>query len=209
MTAPQTRYALAQQAGSDVLRRALLDVASQLLTTAGPQALTMRRLAKEAGCSTTVLYTMFGGKDGLADGLYREGFERLRRRLDAIDPDLPPLERLAAAAAAYRENALTESAYYGVMFAQTIPGYTPGAESRSVARASLATLTQIVADGLASGDLADGGADEIAELLWAAAHGTVSLELAGFLAGPGATERFSVLTRAAMTPFITHALPPR
>jgi len=30
------------------------------------------------GCSTTDLYTAFGSKDGLADALFREGFERLR-----------------------------------------------------------------------------------------------------------------------------------
>jgi AcrR family transcriptional regulator len=35
----------------------------------GPDALTMRRIAAEAGSSTTVLYTMFGGKAGIAEAL--------------------------------------------------------------------------------------------------------------------------------------------
>src|SRR5918997_4582806 len=84
----------ARQHGQDTLHRALLDTASQLLADEGPQALTMRRVAASAGCSTTVLYGAFGSKDGLADALYREGFERLARRLAEAeaavdDPDNP------------------------------------------------------------------------------------------------------------------------
>lgn len=45
---------------------------SRLLTQEGSAALTLRRVATDAGCSTTVLYTMFGGKDGPAEALYRE-----------------------------------------------------------------------------------------------------------------------------------------
>jgi AcrR family transcriptional regulator len=62
------------------------------------------------GCSTTVLFTMFGGKEGLADALYREGFERLTRRLERV-PDEDPLARLGALGHAYRANALAERAY--------------------------------------------------------------------------------------------------
>jgi AcrR family transcriptional regulator len=77
-------YELAQQQGQDVLRRTLLDVASRLLVGEDPQALTMRRVAATVGCSTTVLYTAFGSKDGLAEALFLEGFQRLRRRLEAV-----------------------------------------------------------------------------------------------------------------------------
>ena len=64
-----TAYARARDRGSETLRRALLDTASRLLVKEGPQALTMRRVAAAAGCSTTVLYTVFGGKNGIAEGL--------------------------------------------------------------------------------------------------------------------------------------------
>jgi AcrR family transcriptional regulator len=79
------------------------------------------------GCSTTVLYTMFGGKEGLADALSREGFERLRCRLDRV-PDEDPLARLRALAHAYRANALAERAYYRVMFQRPSPA--PGRRRR-------------------------------------------------------------------------------
>src|SRR5688572_18117224 len=100
-----TPYAQAQAERTATLRRLLLDAASQLLLAEGPQALTMRRIAGEVGCSTTVLYTLFGDKHGLANALYLEGFARLRQRLEAVERGDDPLAYLGALGRAYRENA--------------------------------------------------------------------------------------------------------
>ena len=96
-TEARSPYELAQRQGQDVLRRTLLDAASRLLVAEGPQALTMRRVAAAVGCSTTVLYTAFGSKDGLADALFLEGFQRLRRRLEAVPSGGDPLARSSIA----------------------------------------------------------------------------------------------------------------
>src|SRR5881628_2840728 len=99
-------YERARDRGSDALRRALLDTASRLLVKEGPQALTMRRVAAAAGCSTTVLYTTFGSKNGIAEALYREGFARFGRKLAIVQREMDPLARLIALGEAYRDNAL-------------------------------------------------------------------------------------------------------
>ncbi|MFG1926591.1 TetR/AcrR family transcriptional regulator [Cryptosporangium sp. NPDC048952] len=184
-----TPYRRAQAAGHDALRRTVLDAASALLVAEGPQALTMRRISGEIGCSTTVLYTMFGGKDGLAEALYREGFARLRRRLtaavEAAGDD--PADRLAATGRAYRENALAERAYYGVMFGHAIPGFTPSPEAVAESKQAFTVLADAVgrlrAPSARDADR-DLSAAELAlvdatDLLWATAHGVVSFELAG------------------------------
>ncbi len=101
-----TAYAKARDRGSEAMHRALLDTASRLLVKEGPQALTMRRVAAAAGCSTTVLYTTFGGKSGIAEALYREGFARFYKKLSSVPPAGDPLERLLALGRAYRENAI-------------------------------------------------------------------------------------------------------
>ncbi len=200
MTADPSRYQLAQQESQDALRRTVLDTASELLVAEGPQALTMRRLAGAMGCSTTVLYTMFGAKDGIADALFREGFERLRRRLEAVPADLPPMERLRGIGVAYRENALAERSYYGVMFEQALPGYRPPPESLALSRASLAVLTETVEACIAAGALRPADPQEVTEVLWAAVHGAVSLELAGrFPDLETAQQRFTTLATAAVT----------
>ena len=204
-----TPYALAQRRGQEALRRALLDGASGLLVAEGPGALTMRRVAAVAGCSTTVLYTMFGAKEGLADALYREGFERLRARLEAV-PGGDPLGRLAALAEAYRANALAERAYYGVMFQQAIPGFRPSPASLAVAAASLQVLALAVRDAMDAAALAPGDPLAVAEVLWAAVHGAVSLELAGHFPAPEvAADRFRTLASAAILPFLPDAPTPR
>jgi AcrR family transcriptional regulator len=159
----------------------VLDAASRLLLAEGPQALTMRRVAGAVGCSTTVLYTAFGSKDGLADALFREGFERLRRHLEAVAPGGDPLARLRALADAYRNSALESPSYYGIMFQQAIP----------------------VRACMDAGVLRAGDPRAVAEVLWAAVHGAVSLELAGHFPDPEvAADRFRTLATAAATPFL-------
>ena len=209
-TAEPTPYQLAQRQGQDVLRRTVLDAASRLLVSEGPQALTMRRVAGAVGCSTTVLYTAFGSKDGLADALFREGFERLRRHLEAVPPGDDPLARLRALAHAYRESALASRPYYGVMFQQAIPGYRPSAASLAAAGASLEVLTDAVRACMDAGVLRAGDPRAVAEVLWAAVHGVVSLELAGHFPDPEvAADRLRTLAVAAATPFLTEPPQPR
>jgi AcrR family transcriptional regulator len=204
----RTPYQLAQRQGQAVLRRTVLDAASRLLVAEGPQALTMRRVAGAVGCSTTVLYTAFGSKDGLADALFREGFERLRRHLEAVAPGDDPLARLRALAHAYRESALASRSYYGVMFQQAIPGFRPSAASLAAAGASLEVLTDAVRDCMDAGVLRSGEPRAVADVLWAAVHGAVSLELAGHFPDPEvAADRFQTLTTAAATPFLTTTSP--
>jgi AcrR family transcriptional regulator len=199
-----TPYEVAQRRGHEVLRRALLDGASGLLVAEGPGALTMRRVAGVVGCSTSVLYTMFGAKEGLADALYREGFERLGSRLEAVPDGGDPLARLGELARAYRDNALAERAYYGVMFQRAIPRFEPSPASLAVAGASLEVLALAVRAAMDAGALRPGDPRAVTEVLWAAVHGAVSLELAGHFPDPAvAADRFQTLASAAILPFLT------
>ena len=80
-------------------RRQVLEAAARLLAEEGPHGLSLRRVAAEAGGSTQIVYTLFGGKPGLADGLYAEGFDRLASAMHAALAAAPPPgdpERLVA-----------------------------------------------------------------------------------------------------------------
>jgi AcrR family transcriptional regulator len=198
-----TAYAEAYAAGRQVVRRLLLDAASRLLEAEGPDALTMRRIAAEVGCSTSVLYTMFGGKSGVAEGLWREGFERLRQALEQAE-GADPLGRLAAMGRAYRENALANRAYYAVMFQRPIPGFQPSAEAYAESLRPLQLLVGAVADCIDAGVFRAADPAHIAGVLWAAAHGAVSLELAGYEGASDAEARFQDLLAAAAAWFFAH-----
>lgn len=196
-------YTRTQTQSQETLRAALLDLAARLLAAEGPTALTMRRLAKAAGCSTTVLYRHFGAKEGIAEALYQEGFERLRRRLESVPPQDSPADHLAALGRAYRENALTERNLYQVMFTGLIPGFTPTEESRSLAAASLRVLREAVRTCTTAGIFhPDADIDEITETIWAAAHGAITLDLTGHFTPRTAEHRYRTLTRAAVSAFL-------
>jgi AcrR family transcriptional regulator len=174
-----TPYAKAYEAGREAQRRVLLDAASRVLETEGPEALTMRRIAGEVGCSTSVLYAMFGGKAGVAEALWCEGFERLHAALAAVEVD-EPLARLAAMGQAYRQSALANRSYYGVMFARPIPGFDPSPEAYEVSLRPLRLLTEAVVACVEAGVFRPVDPAHAARVLWAASHGAVSLELAGY-----------------------------
>ncbi|MGH8776486.1 MAG: TetR/AcrR family transcriptional regulator [Jiangellaceae bacterium] len=203
-----TPYAAAAAAGKHALRTLVLDTASRLLESEGPDALTMRRIASDVGCSTTVLYTMFGGKAGIAEGLWLEGFGRLAAALGrATGPDA--LARLAAIGRAYRDNALANRSYYAVMFQRPIPGFEPSAEAYATSLRPLQVLVDAVADCIDAGVFRPGDSRHIAGVLWAATHGAVSLELAGYEGAVDAQPRFDNLCAAAAAWFMAGPPPAR
>lgn len=200
-------YERGRAEGESALRSNLLDVAGALLAAEGSDALTMRRVAEAGGCSTTVLYRLFGGKHGLVQGLYREGFTRLRSRLEARPSVADTRQRLGDLALAYRAHALAEPAYYTVMFGRPVAEFEPSEADVAHARDSLQVLVDAVADAQAAGQVAGTDAQHVAEVLWAAAHGAVSLELAGHLRGDDATRTFTDLTAAAAARFALGDVP--
>jgi AcrR family transcriptional regulator len=198
-----SRYQQALRQGRQALRATVLVTASEILAREGIGGLTMRRLAAALGCTTTVLYTMFASKQGLIDAMYQEGFERLTARVRAIPAALPPAERLRRSGLAYRENALASPELYQLTFGTAAPGHTPGPAAVAAADESLGAFAEVVRQCMAAGIFKPGDPRFVAQILTAAAHGAVSLELSHyFWSREGAEERFATLTRAAAQAFM-------
>jgi AcrR family transcriptional regulator len=89
-----------KEGADDDTRARILDAALRLLADEGHAALTVRRVATEAGCSTIGVYTWFGGKDGLIDALWTEGFASFAAALRRAKPLHAPLGRAQAQAVA-------------------------------------------------------------------------------------------------------------
>lgn len=169
----------------DDRRRVVLEVAARLLSEEGPAGLTLRRVAAGAGGSTQLVYTLFGGKPGLAAALHGEGFARLAAAMDAGLAAAPPAgdpERLVALGRAYCDFAVAEPAFFGAMFSASVAGHVPDPPTRSRSRAS--TLGRVVSTAqecLDAGTLAPADAEVVAQCCWAAAHGAAGLRVAGLL----------------------------
>src|SRR6478735_8170197 len=97
-------------------RPALVDIAARLLADEGPQALSARRIATEAGSSTMAVYTNFGGMSGLVREMVYEGFARLQDYFSHVSRTADPVADIALFGRAYRHNALTNPHLYAVMF---------------------------------------------------------------------------------------------
>ena len=167
---------------SDETSEALIAAAHRLLAEHGPDALTVRRIANAAGMSTMNVYSRFGGKDGVIDELYADGYRRLLADVDAIPMSGDVPADLIRISTTYRSWALDNPRYYAIMFRQAILGFEPSPDSIESARGGLTRLVERVSAGQQDGSIAatDGyDAAEIAVWLWATCHGMISLELDG------------------------------
>ncbi len=97
------------------LRRALVDAAERVLVRDGPQALSLRAVAREAGVSPAAPYHHFKDKSDLLNALAEQGFHGLGDALKAAfnaDPD----RDLAAMGVGYVKFARANPALYRIMY---------------------------------------------------------------------------------------------
>eukprot|EP00439_Symbiodinium_sp_Y106_P089690 s1_g2226.t1 len=200
-----------RRVSAEVQRTELLDAASEMLANGGPEALSVRKLATAVGTSTMTIYTAFEGKDGVIAALYEEAFSRMGDFQEAVPKGESPLEWLAGLGVAYRQFALKNPSYYALIMSETLPlSQFQGTEDEPLARGiarqrSYRSLFDAVSacqdQGLLSPDHAT---EEITAVLWAAVHGHVSLELAGFHENQDtADSSFLLLTRSVLVGLLT------
>ena len=162
----------------DETSEALLAAAHRLLSSEGPDALTVRRIAAEAGMSTMNVYSRFGGKDGVIDELYLYGFRKLFDRIDGVPETSDMVDDLLHVAIAYRAFATEYPMYYEIMFRSA----NPSEASTDEALSGLSNLVARIERGAQRGNLVlPEGLDALATTawLWGTCHGLVSLELDG------------------------------
>jgi AcrR family transcriptional regulator len=162
-------------------RERLCDVAMETFAEQGYEAVTLRGLAEQLGCSHATPYRYFADKQEIFAAVCALGFERfadaLERAARGVDD---PEQRLRALARAYFRFATTQPHAYRIMFelreseSRTHPRYKVK-EIRS-----WQVLLQAVELAVQAGVLA-GDPDEVAHQMWAGLHGLVSLQLAGKL----------------------------
>jgi AcrR family transcriptional regulator len=160
-------------------RDAIFEAGLSLLATEGIEALTVRRIAQAAGCSTIGVYTWFGGKDGLVNAIFRAGFDSFADTLEAVRPSRGPLGRARAQAKAYRHWAKANPMYYQVMFLKAMSGFVPDDESIIAAARSYDALLSAVNEAQSKGEITSSDVHGVAMTMWSAIHGLVSLELVG------------------------------
>jgi AcrR family transcriptional regulator len=156
----------------------ILEAASRILSAEGASALTVRRIASEAGCSTMGIYSRFGGKYGVVDALYAEGFRVLVDGMTALPSSDDAVADLRLGCLCYRDLALSHSMHYMVMFGGAVPGFEPSPDNKRYAHDAFDCLIGEVQRCVDAGAF-KGDARDLAHTLWSAMHGQVMLELVG------------------------------
>jgi AcrR family transcriptional regulator len=159
---------------------ALLTSASEILETEGPDALSVRRIAAAAGVAPMGVYNHFESKFGIVEALYVQGFQRLADAMAAMARIDDPAEALLEGARAYRALALAHPMAYQVMFLRAVPGFEPSDPALTSCTRGFDHLVATVERAIRAGVIAPGSPTETAQMIWAAIHGWVSLELLGF-----------------------------
>lgn len=166
-------------------RTLILDAARELFAAEGYEAVTMRRIADRIEYSPTAIYFHFKDKDALVRELCDVDFLTLAHEFHRIAAIADPVERLRQAGLVYIQFGLEKPFHYRTMF-MTPHGNLAPADESAVERGNpevdaYAFLKTIIADLLAHGRIRKEAGDDlelIAQNVWAAVHGVISLHIA-------------------------------
>ena len=165
-------------------RDKIIDAARDLFAVEGYDGVSMRQVAERIEYSPAAIYVHFADKEELFRELCVQDFRALADFFRAAGEEPDPIQRLRTAGQKYIEFALSHPNHYRLMFMTPHPENLTACDA-DIAKGnpdmdSYAFLLNCVREALAAGvfrpDLTD--PELIAQTLWAAAHGLVSLQIA-------------------------------
>jgi AcrR family transcriptional regulator len=161
-------------------RTKILDAARELFANEGVDSVTMRRIAEKIEYSPTAIYFHFKDKESLLAELCDFDFRAFAHGFNEIAKIADPVERLRMAGTAYVEFGLNNPSHYRLMFMTPKPHEKSSIEQGNPEEDAYAFLKGIVDDLAASGRLREENSDPdlVAQAIWSAIHGVVSLEIA-------------------------------
>jgi AcrR family transcriptional regulator len=162
-------------------RDRLLEAAARLSADEGWNAVTVRRVAAEAGTTTRAVYSLFGSKQGLEEELHQAMFERLLELMRATPTTADPRADLLELRHAYRTWATEHPDRYAALMRFSGPHAAARSPEGLAARAATTQLRQVIARCAAAGLVADHDVDRLATQWRAVAHGLAEFENRGRL----------------------------
>jgi AcrR family transcriptional regulator len=163
-------------------RERLLSAAARISADEGWGAVTVRRVAEEAGTTTRAVYSVFGSKQGLEETLHAAMFERLRELMHTTPKTGDARTDLLEMRHAYRQWATEQPERYAAMMRYLGPRAAPRSdEGRALARDATIELRAAVARCAEAGLLAPGDIDEFTVRWRAVGHGLAEFENRGVL----------------------------
>ena len=160
-------------------RTAVVVAARELIARDGLEALSLRQVGARLGVSAPALYAYVDNKSDLLRGVAELEFASLLEEFGAVG-DLDPVDRIRGHVHAYIDHALAHPALFQVMFLFR-PGWAPQPAPDEVTAATKAfgVAAAAIDEAMRTGALRAEDPFVVAMSLWAAAHGTATVLLAG------------------------------
>jgi AcrR family transcriptional regulator len=166
-------------------RRRLIGAATRIYLAEGLDAVSFRRVAKDLGCSYTTPYSYFDSKSALIAALKACAYTSIGHALSTAAAGCKStrsVERLKVIVAAYIEQAVSNPRQYHLMLEVATLSDDDDPELEAAKKMSFGVCLSEVRAAIVKGEIAEtADADSIAHVIWAAAHGLVSLQLSGQL----------------------------
>jgi len=164
------------------LRETLLTASLRLIEAEGIGAVSLRRVAREAGVSPGAPYHHFADRGALLAALSAQGFRLLGEDMaTARASTASPVQALSAVIRAYVAFAQRNPAYFRLMFRPELSGWHKDPAVKAAVDDAERHLDETVADCARAGVIPAEQADPLAVMAWSMAHGLASLWLDGLL----------------------------
>lgn len=160
------------------LKAALVECGTEILRKEGPEALTLRAVARAAGVSVAAPYRHFADRRELVAAVAEDGFRRLQQAMMS-QMQQGGAQGFRGMATAYVRFAHDNPADYHVMFGPEVASTEDLPGLRETSRSVLGFVAHGVAMGQQAGRIGPGDPMLIAVVLWAQLHGLVMLSLDG------------------------------
>lgn len=184
------------------LKIRLVMESARLIREDGAEGFSLRRVAEASSTSTQMIYTLFGGKKGLIRALWEASFELLAYKCRRIPDELSPLQRLLKVGEIYRQTALEDPVIYDALFGGPVSGFRPPDPEIPRRTEVFRMIVDCVRECMETGLLEADDPDDVAEILWAVAHGVIDFEIAGYYDNEGeGRKHFMTAQRAVLRGF--------
>lgn len=172
-----------RQRERDEVREKILDAARELFVECGYEGVSMRKVAERIEYSPTTIYLYFADKEALFRDLCSTDFLKLATSFQSVTLIQDPVERIRACGQVYTQFAIEHPNHYRLMFMTPHP-LDPSEEELNRKgnpnEDAYEFFLQIVLSAIDAEVFRPQYKDPhlLAQTLWAAVHGVVSLEIA-------------------------------
>jgi AcrR family transcriptional regulator len=157
------------------IREEILDAARTLFVKEGYEHVSMRKIAEKVEYSPGTIYLYFRDKAEILERLSDETFAKLQKRMQAIhaDPSPSPLDGLRRGLRTYIQFGIDNPNHYIVTFVQA--KQLPHDHQPQTGHRCFDNLRAAVRRCVEAGQLNCDDVEEVAQAIWAGAHGVTTL----------------------------------